>query len=88
MARSAVDLDHDYASGLRPPITYDIVMESGIDLVGTTIMTWHFNFELGFDIKSKKYIRSTFNIVEHLGVRLLYISTSELVIHVTTLPIL
>ena len=47
MARSAVDLDHDYASGLRPPITYDIVMESGIDLVGTTIMTWPFNFELG-----------------------------------------
>ena len=54
MERSAVDLDHDYASGLRPPITYDIVRESGIDLVGTTIMTWHFNFELSFDIKSKK----------------------------------
>ena len=46
MERSAVDLDHDYASGLRPPITYDIVMESGIDLVGTTIMTWHFNLKL------------------------------------------
>ena len=46
MEKSAVDLDHDYASGLRPPITYDIVQESGIDLVGTTIMTCPFNFDL------------------------------------------